>query len=289
MNTQADNEALQPRNRQRRLASAAGTHACAPLRALERAMTCALCLRPEELQRSHVIPEFMFRALYDDKHRFHVISTDEAERNKYQQKGPREPLLCVACEQQFSRYERYASLALSGGIDLGYQFDGPAVVLSELEYKPFRLFQLSVLWRASVSRHEFFKDVSLGPHEESIRRALFDEDPGPSAKYGCVMCAIVHEGAIQQDVVLQPERVRFSGLKGYRFVFGGLVWVYVVSSHRSTAGIERGFLQEDGRAIVLMKQLGDFGDLIQMGGTLQAQDKLGEVRSNSSSSGREEA
>ncbi len=247
---------------------------------LERAMNCALCLRAGELQRSHVIPEFLFRALYDEIHRFHVISTDEAERNKYQQKGPREPLLCAACEQQFSRYERYASLALSGGIELGYQFDGPAIVLSGLEYKQFRLFQLSVLWRAGVSRHEFFKDVSLGPHEEPLRLALLDEDPGPSERYGCIMCAVLHEGKIQQDLVLQPERVRFSGLSGYRFVFGGLVWIYVVSGHRSSTGIERGFLQEDGRAVVPMKELGDFGDLIQMGRKLQAQGKLGEARPN---------
>ena len=242
-------------------------------------MNCALCHRPAELQRSHIIPEFLFRALYDEKHRFHVISTAEAEKNKYQQKGPREPLLCAACEQQISQNERYASLALSGGIDLGYQFDGPAVIVTGLDYKRFRLFQLSVLWRAGVSRHEFFKDVSLGPHEEPLRRALLDEDPGPSGRYGCVMCAMVHEGAIQPDLVLQPERIRLSGLSGYRFVFGGLVWIYVVSSHRSIAGVERGFLLEDGRAIILMRQLGDFDDLVQMGRILQSQGKLGKARS----------
>lgn len=241
---------------------------------------CALCLELGELQRSHVIPEFLFRALYDDKHRFHVISTDEAERNKYLQKGPREALLCADCEQRFSRYERYASLTLSGGIELGYQFEGPAVVLSGLEYKQFRLFQLSVLWRASASRDEFFGDVSLGPHEEPLRLALLNDDPGLPERYGCIMCAIVHDGKIQQDLVLQPERVRFSGLSGYRFVFGGLAWIFVVSSHRSNAGIERGFLQEDGKTVVLMKKLGDFGDLIQMGQKLQAQGKLGGARTN---------
>lgn len=237
-------------------------------------MNCALCLKSAVLQRSHIIPEFLFRALYDDKHRFHVISTDEAERNKYQQKGLREPLLCATCEQQFSRYERYASLVLNGGPNLEYQFDGPAAIVTGIEYKLFRLFQLSVLWRAGVSRQQFFKDVSLGPHEELLRQVLLAEDPGHSSKYGCIMFAIIHEGAAQRNLVLQPKRVRFSGLSGYRFVFGGLVWIYVVSSHKPSAEIKRGFLLEDGRAVILLKQLGDFDDLIHMGETLQTQGKL---------------
>jgi len=237
-------------------------------------MNCALCLKSADLQRSHIIPEFLFRALYDDKNRFHVISTDVAERNNYRQKGLYEPLLCAACEQQFSRYERYASLVLNGGPSLGYQFDRSAAIVTGIEYKLFRLFQLSVLWRAGVSRQEFFKDVSLGHHEESLRQALFAEDPGLFSKYGCVMFAIIHEGEVQRNLMLQPKRVRFSGVSGYRFVFGGLVWIYVVSSHKSSAEIKRGFLSEGGRVVILLKQLGEFEDIIHMAKTLQTQGKL---------------
>ena len=238
-------------------------------------MKCALCLKPAELQRSHVIPEFLFATLYDDIHRFHVISTNENEKSKYQQKGPREPLLCSKCEEQFSRYERYASLALNGGTKLGFSVDGAGTFISGLDYKLFKLFQMSILWRAGVAKHDFFKLVSLGPHEEFLRRLLIDENPGPSLKYGCVMCGIVHEGAMQRDLVMQPERVRFSGLNGYRFVFAGLAWIYVVASHKSENNIERAFLTEAGETVILMKQLKDFGDLVQMGRSLQAQGKLG--------------
>ena len=241
----------------------------------KRAMGCALCLAVGDLKRSHVIPEFLFRALYDEKNRFHVISTDEAERNRYRQQGPYEPLLCAVCEQQFSRYERYASLALSGGIELECQFDGTAISLSGLDYRLFRLFQLSVLWRASVSRLDFFRNVALGPHEELLRVALLNEDPGSSHRYGCIMCALVHAGKVQQDLVLQPTRVRFSGTVGYQFIFGGLVWLYVVSGHRTKMGIESGFLQEDGRAVIFRRDLGDFKDLIEIGNKLRAQGKLG--------------
>lgn len=41
---------------------------------------------------------------------------------RYFQKGLGEPLLCADCEQRFSRYERYASLVLNGGLELGRHF-----------------------------------------------------------------------------------------------------------------------------------------------------------------------
>jgi hypothetical protein len=35
---------------------------------------CALCRQERPLRKSHVIPEFMFGPLYDEKHRFYGIS-----------------------------------------------------------------------------------------------------------------------------------------------------------------------------------------------------------------------
>src|SRR3546814_5603951 len=35
-------------------------------------MHCALCLLPKPLQDSHIIPEFLYGVMYDDKHRYNV-------------------------------------------------------------------------------------------------------------------------------------------------------------------------------------------------------------------------
>ena len=40
------------------------------------------------------------------------------------------------------------------------------------------MFHLSLLWRMSVSKHPYFKEVSLGPHEEVLRRMLLEALPG---------------------------------------------------------------------------------------------------------------
>ena len=57
-------------------------------------MICRLCLVESELQDSHIISEFQYKPLYDEKHRFFVISSDPRKNDFYEQKGFREKLLC---------------------------------------------------------------------------------------------------------------------------------------------------------------------------------------------------
>jgi hypothetical protein len=71
-------------------------------------MICKLCHSEAELQNSHVISEFQYKPLYDAKHRFHVISINPEQKERFEQKGFREKLLCLPCETKLSRWEAYA-------------------------------------------------------------------------------------------------------------------------------------------------------------------------------------
>ena len=69
-----------------------------PGEVLLRVRACALCgsdLRP--LRNSHIIPEFMYKAIYDDKHRHYLLSSLSGDADSGIQKGFREPLLCEVC------------------------------------------------------------------------------------------------------------------------------------------------------------------------------------------------
>lgn len=155
---------------------------------------CALCLEPAVLQRSHVIPEWLYKPLYDDKHQFTEIYSTPGLHCVTHQKGLREHLLCYHCEQQFSKYEDYGRRALYGEKSVTAHRENDKLHLEHLDYKQFKLLQLSILWRASVSTITCFKDVKLGPHQEVLRRMLHTEEPGPSHKYGCVMLVPWYEG-----------------------------------------------------------------------------------------------
>jgi len=43
-------------------------------------MACKLCNNEVPLRNSHIIPEFLYASLYDDKHRFYEISVDTTKK-----------------------------------------------------------------------------------------------------------------------------------------------------------------------------------------------------------------
>lgn len=233
---------------------------------------CALCYAREELRKSHVIPAFLHKALYDAKHRFHVLSDKHPHR--YAQQGLYQRLLCGKCEQRLSVHERYVSLLLNGGIPLEAEPQGRLIILRGVDYKALRMFQLSVLWRAAISTLPFFSQVSLGSHQERIRQMLLNEDPGVPWQYACHMFALVHDGAVQQDLIVQPTRTKIDNVPCYRFVFGGHFWLYFVASHQHHKKIETASLDPAGELRVRIKNVADIPFLVKFGRSLLEQGKL---------------
>ena len=75
---------------------------------------CALCRKHGELVESHIIPEFFYTELYDDKGRAMVLSTHPERKNPPLQNGIKEHLLCAYCDNvQLSRYEDYTARAFT--------------------------------------------------------------------------------------------------------------------------------------------------------------------------------
>lgn len=195
-------------------------------------MECKLCLEERDLKDSHIISEFWYKPLYDEKHRFHVLTTTPEDKNIFAQKGIREKLLCYNCEQYFSRLEDYVRKVFYGGVGILIKNDKNKILINGIDYTKFKLFQLSLLWRASVSHHKFFSEISLGPHEEKLRRMLISKKPGEPYDYGCILVGLLMDGSkLMHEMVMQPEPLRIKDYRWYRFVLGGYTWLFIVSSH----------------------------------------------------------
>lgn len=237
-------------------------------------VTCKLCQKEKDLKNSHIIPEFIYSSLYDEKHRFHEISDDENKKNKMPQKGIRERLLCFECEQHLSKYERYASLVLNGGYSLTVRNEGRLIHLGNVQYSKFKLFALSILWRAGVSSLDVFNQVKLGPHEEKLRLMVLNDDPGAEYKYPFILSPIIHENEVQEALIVKPTWTRLENHYAYRFVFGGIAWVFVVSGHKAPKVVVSASINRNGELTMLPWELADMKFITHMAQELAHQGKL---------------
>lgn len=190
--------------------------------------------------KSHIIPEFLYKPLYDKKHRAIQLPDTTASKNKKRhkilQKGLREKLLCNCCEQLLNdRYEKYFKKLWFDEKAL------PEIISSEnsfsikaLDYHKFKLFHLSILFRASISSLQEFQEVALGRHEESLRKIIFNDLSTSDREYVILCHAITKTNSeVQYGLITSPFKLRQpNGYISYGFCFGGCVWCYIVDGRK---------------------------------------------------------
>jgi hypothetical protein len=207
---------------------------------------CKLCLQEKPLLRkSHIIPEFMYRDLFDEHHKMYKLAPSsyiEGDRRvMHPSSGEYDnDILCEECDNvKLGRLETYAQQAMYGGTLSEHErpivkdFTTPEGIkfshVTDLSYQKFKLFLLSILWRASVSGREFFKEVSLGPYEETIRKMLIEDDPRTEDVFPIIMLTWLNDKSSPKDLVGQPGKNRTERGIRYIFIIGGVIYVFYVS------------------------------------------------------------
>lgn len=221
---------------------------------------CALCLDEKKLVKSHIFPEFLYKPLYDPNHQYLVVSTDKDTPIRKRAKGIYGKLLCYECDNNIiGSYENYASTIMFENVrekeivETGFLFKG-------LDYPRFKLFQLSLLWRASISNRPEARQIDLGPHQEKIRKMLFDGNPGKMFEYGCAMFFLPKQPKEMVGFIYPPEQIIRKikgGHFGYRAIFAGLFWFWICSSHMNMFPNPELFISENG--ILPVKNSGNKG------------------------------
>ena len=210
--------------------------------------TCRLCQLDGKLRNSHIIPEFLHDDLYNDKHQMMGIHGRGNRGWQALQKGIREPLFCEKCEQHFNEFcEKPFRSQWVEASPLPNPWNVADIRWASFDYSSFKLFHLSVLFRAGVSSLPTFATVTLGPHEERLRRLLRDRTPGEHSQYSIFGHAVVHhETKLLIPMVSQAVRSNYNGHRCYGMMYGGVQWWISVSSHRNFE-FEVVGLQSDGR------------------------------------------
>ncbi|MEE9443456.1 MAG: hypothetical protein V3V99_12395 [candidate division Zixibacteria bacterium] len=179
-----------------------------------------------------------------------MTSTAKNETTHYKQKGIYEKLLCDVCEQHINEFEKHVKIVFFD--DMNYQDTGEPnqIKIVNLNYEKFKLFQLSLIWRASVSSDDFFKNVSLGPHQEIIRKMILQKKPGAPHDYGCLIIGLELEKNASFDAIAMPKKGRFENLNCYMFTIGGCIWQFIISRQSHLFSHKKDFLQKDGSLLI---------------------------------------
>jgi len=217
---------------------------------------CRLCKEDKTLLKSHIFPEFLYKPIYDENHSFMVISSDSEKRPRHRHKGIYEELLCKSCEGIVGEYENYSAKVLFGNdnkekrVSVKKPF---GFIFHDIDYTKFKLFQISLLWRASISSRPEIPKIDLGPHSEKMRRMLLNRIPGEVYEYGCSILFIPDYSKEMVGFIYSPELIpkKIKGYTWYRAIFSGLLWAYIVSSHSSLLDNPNIFLSKDGELPVI--------------------------------------
>lgn len=157
---------------------------------------CALCLKRNELQESHIYPRHVYKAirmLSKNKQAKYVLSPRADEEVKQIEEpnfdGVKEKLLCKTCEQHLNlNYERYfAEVFISFPTPpIHYNITSTRQVvrdgtvfkeMNNLDYTKVKLYVISVFWRASVSK-AFGKRIRVSFWKKNkMRKMILNVDP----------------------------------------------------------------------------------------------------------------
>lgn len=204
-------------------------------------MQCKLCLQEKLLiKKSHIIPDFMYEGLFDDKHRIaqknFVINRDSLPANGVYDKH----ILCANCDNNIiGGYESYAARELfkpsmNGFIDTlkqkldNFSGDITNVTISRINYQKAKLFLLSILWRANISTHPLFKFVNLDiTTSEQIRQMLYSGLPCKSNLFEVSVAAFIPDGTRPYFSIGPPRMISFQGNQSYYAFYYNFLFISV--------------------------------------------------------------
>lgn len=156
---------------------------------------CKLCLKQKELcKESHIIPRFLYKFLTGENNELVYLDKNRAQ-SKYNSEYEG-GILCPDCDSGLiGKLEYYASKFIHGelpnaGKARQERKDGRDLLIREndpsYDYRRFKLFLLSILWRSSISSRPFFQRLKLSPEvEEDLRQKILKGDPGRPDEYTC--------------------------------------------------------------------------------------------------------
>ena len=209
------------------------------------------------LIKAHIIPEGFFRLLRHENIAPEMHSNTPGSFPRRMQVGTYDStILCSQCDGKMAPWDDYGQQVLirrfSDAVKISLQGKTVAWRIEKFDYRRLKLFFMSVLWRASVSKQTFYKRISLGPFEDRLRAMILNEDPGDSQEFAVVLARFED---VEITAMLDPHPEKYDGISFCRFYLSGFVAYVKVDKRPTPSFLTDLHLQEDRPLIVLARSL----------------------------------
>ncbi|MCZ8168836.1 hypothetical protein [Flavobacterium sp.] len=190
----------------------------------------------------------MFQRLKDHQNSYTSVTynydSKDVRSKKKQIEDYDSEILCSECDNGIigSIYESYAKNVIYGKDlknEIGPQCDNyisddgtEYMLCTNIDYKKLKLFLLSLLWRASITKQHPFEDVSIGTkHEERIRKLILNGISTAENEYPILISSFANTKTKFEKVIFNPRRVIMPGkINAYSFIIDSLQYHFIVVS-----------------------------------------------------------
>ncbi len=134
-------------------------------------------------------------------------------------------------------------------------YDGTKKVgykITEYDYKALKLFFISLLWRASISKHQHYKYISAKPFEKMLKGMILADDPGHPNIFAVTLAKFIDP---EVPVMMDPHNEQYDGVNYCRFYLAGFI-AYIKVDNRPPPDFLSDFcLSNSGTIIVIPRDV----------------------------------
>lgn len=204
----------------------------------------------------------MYENAYNDKGLLVPIRTSDPPDSKVntEQKGFRDELLCLECENRLSKIEGYAKKVCLGIKRNGSRWASVEPVtdrtiqVTRYDFQSLKKFILSLFWRASVSTHRVFEKFDLGPYEKRFQQLIFGPTDCTVQEFPVLLFRLnvgAHDGGA---VLVYPPR-KVNGKTNYEVCGFGFGFHVIVDPSPAPSSIDQTFIGEDSMMVTTIEAL----------------------------------
>jgi hypothetical protein len=223
---------------------------------------CQLCLEDKTLIKAHIVPKAFYKDSFgvgsSDAGKMFTVSNQSEERKIYQAGIWDNKILCGDCDNRISIFDKYAVEFFRGAESWQVTPIETETIykIEDFDYKKLKLFFISLLWRMSITTHDFYYAVSLGSlHESKARQLLIEDNPGTNNDFSVFISRFIpDEGKNSHHIFFSPRKQRNTHFRTYyTFCFAGFDFFIKVDSQKLVSPLDE-FCLQDSEGLVIINE-----------------------------------